>query len=76
MSNITDYKIITISCAPKFFDKTNDSSDMEKTIQEHIKNGWQPFGNLNIGVAQGGSFLGTTNHIIYTQAMVRTDDKF
>ena len=73
MKNIIDYKIITLECEPRLFDKKNEPSDMEKIIKEHIKQGWQPYGELKFSMATGGSFLGTTSHPVFTQAMVKYD---
>ncbi len=71
LKNIQEYKIVTVSCEPRLFEKENTPLDIEKEIQSLIHKGWQPFGDLKINMSQGGSFLGVTSSLVLTQVMVK-----
>ena len=48
-----------------------DNDDLQKVVNEAIKEGWQPYGNLVIAVySHGRSGTINTDHL-YTQVLVR-----
>jgi len=48
-----------------------DSGELQKVVNEAIKEGWQPYGNLVIAVySHGRSGIVSTDHL-YTQALVK-----
>ncbi|MCZ0812443.1 MAG: DUF1737 domain-containing protein [Pseudomonadota bacterium] len=61
MTRITEYKVISALYAETDADETHDR--LSKQVNDHIKNGWQPFGQL------ASATLAET--LILTQPMVR-----
>lgn len=58
---ITDYKIIS----------DNAVNDLEKQVQELIKNGWQPIGGVDTFVFTDNS---GQQHTITNQAMIKVEN--
>lgn len=64
MAKITTYKVISAFYSETDADDTHDR--LSKQVNDHIRAGWQPFGQL------GASTLSGT--LILTQPMVRYQD--
>lgn len=75
MRKIIKYELVSIDLANHLIGKTNTENDFTEEVNKKIKEGFQPYGELHVSVAQGGSFLGTTSSLRLSQVMVIYDEE-
>lgn len=69
---ITDYIIVELECTNVgLVKKPKRKEDFENLVNEKIKEGFQPFGSLNIDHENKSSFLAKKKITTYSQAMVK-----
>ena len=75
MRIIKKYEVISIELGGGLFSEEKTENTFTEIVNKKIKEGFQPYGELQISVAQGGSFLGTTSYTRLSQVMVSYEDE-
>ena len=70
MKKIIKYEVVSIQLGGGLFSEERTENSFTEIVNKKIMEGSQPYGELQISVAQGGSFLGTTSYTRLSQVMV------
>jgi hypothetical protein len=74
MKKIIKYEVISIELGGGFLSPSVTENDFTNLVNEKIKDGFQPYGELRLSVKTGGSFLGSSSTIQLSQVMVKYED--
>ena len=74
MQKIIKYEVVSLVLDDGFLSSKVDENDFTKLIEQKIKKGFQPYGELRMSVETSGSFIGSRSYTRMTQVIVKYED--